>query len=179
VKSFGNKQAKSKSSSGKSSVSSSSSETLSVHIVEDLEEVNVAHPDVKTQTPSHSRARENSASEISSSSEDLESEMMKLCYEIGNANGDMTDSSVDLTYQEEKELRHIIDKVKKMKKFSQSFPMIIQFSFFFFFQFFTRPKRKSSAKLTATSSIRNLISFTTNAMTLMKIETMRRRRLRW
>lgn len=46
----------------------------------------------------------------------LHNEMMKLCYEIESANGgkasDNDDSSVDLSFQEERHLRNIMDKVE-------------------------------------------------------------------
>lgn len=81
-----------------------------------MEEVNVTQrePDAKFQVQNEITV--DAASECSSEDgkESLQSEMLKLCGEITNANGSISsgDSSVDLTQQEEKVFQKIIDKVK-------------------------------------------------------------------
>lgn len=107
-------QTKHKSSSEKSE---ESSEALSVHIVE---EVNVAQQASDAEFQVQNPITVGAASECSSDDDDeesLQSEMFKLCGEIENANGTKltsVESSVDLTYQEDKVLQNMIDKVKSM-----------------------------------------------------------------
>lgn len=99
----------------------SSSETLSVHIVDDL---NVA-PGVDQQSSDvKNQVFQGAASGFDSTDEEqqsLQSDILKLCYEIENANGtkanaDDDNSSIDLSYHEDKLLRNIMDKVWKNKK---------------------------------------------------------------
>lgn len=57
-------------------------------------------------------------SSIDDEKESLHSEMLKLCYEIENANDGKSsgnESSVDLTYQEERVLHNIVDKVNEIR----------------------------------------------------------------
>lgn len=111
-------QAKRKSLSEKSEESSEASSIhSSIHIVE---EVNVAQQTSDAKFQVQNPITVDGASECSSDVDDkesLQSEMLKLCGEIANANGtnsSANESSVDLTHQEEEVLQNIIDKVKSM-----------------------------------------------------------------
>lgn len=102
-------------------VEEESSEASSVHIVEEVNLVEKAS-DVKSdakiqvQKQTDDDGADDGASGCSSiEKEVLQSELLKLCFEIENANGTKSsgdESSVDLTYQEEREdLQNIIDEV--------------------------------------------------------------------
>lgn len=72
----------------------------------------------EVQVQTHDDCCDDEASDCMSADEkeSLQSDMLKLCSEIDNAIGgsmnSRDNSSVDLTYQEEKAFRSIIDKVK-------------------------------------------------------------------
>lgn len=94
-----------------------SSDASSVHIAE-----NVFIPrqtsDAKFQAPNHADddddEAESACSTVDGEEDSLQSEMLKLRNEIENANGKVLSSaasSVDLTYQETKNLKNIVDKV--------------------------------------------------------------------
>ncbi|CRK93265.1 CLUMA_CG006808, isoform A [Clunio marinus] len=114
VETFKNEDDESKPSSAESRQSSG---TLSVHIVE---EVNIVEPsDVKIQVQNQRNVEEVASNSNYSDNENetLHNELMELCNEIENANeskansGD--DSSIDLSYKEDKQLRKIIEKNKE------------------------------------------------------------------
>lgn len=177
VQMLAKKQEKSKYLSAKSG--SSSSSTLSFHIMDEVYE-EPQETAVKIQV-STTQIEDENASGGSSVDEDssLRDEMMRLCDEITNANrtkeSDVEDSSVDLTCQDEQFFRGITEKVKEIT--SDDDDSIIQFSVLFT----ARAKRNSLAHRIASSSIRNLISSSTNVRVLLVMGTktkQKRRRLR-
>lgn len=101
----------------KPSTSSSDASTIpSVHIAE-VVHVYPQKSDSKIQVQNHDDCDDsNSEYSFEDEKESLQSEMLELCNEIENANGVAAsggeDSSVDLTYHEEKTFQSIIDKVK-------------------------------------------------------------------
>jgi hypothetical protein len=104
--------------------SSSESSDSTIHIDETVHVVDgniTSQPPPRVQIPVSNQIDDDVAScssSISENEESLHDEMMKLCYEIQGSKGytasdnDDDDSSVDLTFQEEKHLRNIMDKVK-------------------------------------------------------------------
>lgn len=103
-----------------SSCGEDSSDESSVHIEETVfitQQTSDAKIQVANQTnynDENDNETASACSTIDGGEESLQSEMLKLCNEIGNANGKVLSSaasSVDLTYQEAKDLKNIVDKV--------------------------------------------------------------------
>lgn len=122
---------KSKSPSEKSEESSDAS---TIHIVEEIVEFPSSSP-VKVQELNRAEYDNGSCdSSISESDKSLHNEMMKLCSEIESINAgkasDNDDSSVDLSFQEEKHLRKIIDKVANASEDDDFIIEIFPFSSF-------------------------------------------------
>lgn len=91
------------------------SDESSVHIDETVSVAQQA-VDAKFQVPNQTDYDDGAAlaRSLHDEKESLQSEMLKLCNEIENANGTSSSSnssSVDLTYQEEKDPKNIVDKV--------------------------------------------------------------------
>lgn len=104
----------------KPSTSSSDASTLpSVHIAE-VVHVYPQTGEIKIQVVNQDDCDDNASefSMVEGENESLESDILKLCSEIENANGVAASDSggdgspLDLTYREEKTLQSIIDKVK-------------------------------------------------------------------
>jgi hypothetical protein len=105
------------------SSSEESTDASTVHIEDDVE----SKPPTQIKAQELKRVEDDDASSDSSISDNgkpLHNEMMKLCYEIESAIGgkasDNDDSSVDLSFQEEKHLRAIVNEVETHLKMTIS-----------------------------------------------------------